>query len=318
VRRQPVSLQEVVRDAIESASPYISSKRLAVEVSVPDRPVHALGDKVRLTQVLLNVLSNAAKFTSPGGRVDIRLEPCGDGRARLTVTDDGCGIAPELLEKIFEPYVQLSGHGEGSASGLGLGLSVARRLMELHGGSIRAESTGRGSGSRFVLEVPIHRATSTETTGASTATSERPSSTLPLRVLVVDDSRDAAESLAMLVGLAGHDVLTAYDGESAVLAGEGYQPDVVFLDIGMPGLDGFATAQKIREQSWGRDILVYALTGYGQHGLQSRISRPDASFDRRFVKPIDPEVLARLLGEARAVRSGVDEAASMAGSTPHA
>lgn len=301
MRRQPVTLQEVVHDATEAAGPYVSSKHLDVQLVVPAQPVHAIGDKVRLTQVLLNLLANAAKFTAIGGHIEVRLEPLEHGRARITVTDDGCGIAPELLEKVFEPYVQVSGQGDSTATGLGLGLSVARRLVDLHGGSIRAESDGHGAGSRFILELPIVAAPAVR---AQTAVASAPAATpsTALRVLVVDDSRDAAESLAMLVRLAGHDVLTAYDGRSAVRLGADYRPDLVFLDIGMPGFDGFSTAQLLREQSWGRDVLVCALTGYGQHGLESRIG-PDARFDRRFVKPMDPAALSRLLHEATTART---------------
>lgn len=300
VRRQPVTLQEVVRDATEGIHPLVSSKQLAVQVAVPEPPVVAIGDKVRLTQVLLNLLSNAAKFTAAGGRIDVRLQPLEHGRARITVVDDGCGIAPELLEKVFEPYVQAGGQGDGTATGLGLGLSVARRLVELHGGSIRAESEGHGKGSRFILELPTVPAAAVPAPTAVPSATTTPSTAL--RVLVVDDSRDAAESLAMLVRLAGHDALTAYDGRSAVRLGSDYRPDVVFLDIGMPGFDGFSTAKLLREQAWGRDVLVCALTGYGQHGLESRVG-PDARFDRRFVKPMDPAALSRLLHEATTTRS---------------
>jgi PAS domain S-box-containing protein len=306
VRRQPLSLQEVVRDAAEGIHPHVTSKRLAVEVVMPEEPVFAVGDKVRLTQVLLNLLSNAAKFTAPGGHIDVRLQALEPGRARITVVDDGCGIAPELLEKVFEPYVQAGGQGDGTSTGLGLGLSVARRLVELHGGSIRAESAGHGAGSRFILELPTVPAAAVPAPApVSGAAPTMPSTAL--RVLVVDDSRDAAESLAMLVRLAGHEALTAYDGRSAVRLGSDYRPDVVFLDIGMPGFDGFSTAQLLREQDWGRDVLVCALTGYGQHGLESRIG-PDARFDRRFVKPMDPAALNRLLHEATSTRARHDAA----------
>jgi PAS domain S-box-containing protein len=308
VRRQPLALQEVVRDAIEAANPYLTSKKLAIQVAVPEQPVYANGDRVRLTQVLLNLLSNAAKFTSPGGRVAVSLETITGKvgpRARVVVTDNGCGIASDQLEKIFEPYVQVSGQSDGSIGGLGLGLSVARRLVDLHRGSIRAESDGRGTGSRFIIEIPQGQLAASETR-PSVAVEGEQAQEPALRVLIVDDSRDAAESLAMLVRLAGHDVHTAYDGESALGIGRTYRPDVVFLDIGMPGIDGYTTARRIREQDWGRSVLICALTGYGQHGMESRVAGSDSRFDRRFVKPIDPGVVSRLLREAKPVQERRD------------
>jgi PAS domain S-box-containing protein len=313
VRRQPIALQEVVRDAIEAANPYLLSKHLEVVVAVPEQPVYTNGDRVRLTQVLLNLLSNAAKFTPQGGRVEVSLEPAtvdGASIARLTVRDNGCGIAQDQLEKIFEPYVQVSSHAYGSAGGLGLGLSVARRLIDLHHGTIRAESDGKGSGSRFILEIPRGQGAKVEAQANGPGAGEAVP-TSGMRVLIVDDSHDAAESLAMLVRLSGHDVLTAYDGESALAVGRTYRPDVVFLDIGMPGLDGYSTARKIREQDWGRSIMICALTGYGQHGLESRVGT-DGRFDRRFVKPIDPGAISRLLREAKPGKAAAGPPASRA------
>jgi PAS domain S-box-containing protein len=299
VRREPVPLSEIVNDAIDAARPYLSTRRLRLEVALPEQVVYVEADKVRLTQVLLNLLSNASKFTPREGLVRVvveRLPPAGQpDSVRVTVTDTGCGIEPSQLETIFEPYVQLGAAGETPASGLGLGLSVARRLVELHGGTIRAESTGAGQGCRFVVELPTCPA-AVATVDATAATVQTEAADR-VRVLIVDDNRDAAESLAMLVRLSGHDVRTVHDGNEALAVGETFGPDIVFLDIGMPVLDGYATARSWRASRWGHGSKLYALTGYGQGEDRQRRSR-DAGFDDHFVKPIDPDRVLKLLQHA--------------------
>jgi PAS domain S-box-containing protein len=309
IRREPLALEDVVRNAIEAASPYVTARQLTLDVTFPDAPVFVDGDKVRLTQVLLNLLTNAAKFTPHAGTVSVTIEAHapsnGQPRVRVTVADTGRGIDRELLEKIFDPYVQVGGAVDGASSGLGLGLSVARRLMHLHGGSIHAESDGSGRGSRFVLELPVYAAAVEE---AACAAVTEPTPAQPegkLRVLVADDTRDAAESLAMLLQLSGHDVQVAYDGVQALSLGSAFQPHVVFLDIGMPVMDGYVTAQRIRAEEWGRNVTLFALTGYGQDDQRIR-KAADVGFDRHFVKPIDPDVIAQVLTQALAGRAPED------------
>jgi PAS domain S-box-containing protein len=309
IRRQPVRLDEVVGNAIEAANPYVTQRRLKLDVTRPDVPVIVDGDKVRLTQVLLNLLTNAAKFTPQAGTVSVIIESAvgADGpRARVTVTDTGRGIEADLLEKIFDPYVQVGGAIDGAAGGLGLGLSVARRLMHLHGGSIHAESDGSGHGSRFVLELPVCTATVEETEPAFAHPPLRHEER-KLRVLVADDTRDAADSLAMLLNMSGHEARTVYDGAQALAVGREFRPDVVFLDIGMPVMDGYAAAQRIRAEEWGRAVTLYALTGYGHDN--DRLKRSvDVGFDRHFVKPIDPDVVSQVLEQALAHRARKDRA----------
>lgn len=304
VRREPTPIVEIVHDALDAASPYLVLRDQRVQLDVPGAAIHVACDKVRLAQVLLNLLSNAAKFSPRGGAVGLRVEStevAGKPIARITVTDQGCGIEPGKLETIFEPYVQLGSPGASNAGGLGLGLSVARRLVELHSGTIRAESEGPGHGSRFVLELPTCAPPGERPRSGRAA--DEPSAAAGLRVLIVDDSRDAAESLAMLVRLSGHEAHTVHDGASALAAGEELRPDVVFLDIGMPVLDGYATARKLRQHGWGRAVRLYALTGYGQD--QDRQRTREAGFDRHFVKPIDPEVIDDLLAGGRGSRGGI-------------
>ena len=311
IRRQPVRLDEVVRNAIEAASPYVTQRQLKLNVTFPDLPVSVDGDKVRLTQVLLNLLTNAAKFTPQAGTVSVCVEApvhaAGQSRARVIVTDTGRGIDRELLEKIFDPYVQVGGASDGASGGLGLGLSVARRLMHLHGGSIHAESDGSGRGSRFVLQFPVCT-TATEAPEQRLVAQPAPAQhNGRLRVLVADDTRDAADSLAMLLKLSGHDTRTVYDGAQALQVGREFRPDVVFLDIGMPVMDGYAAAQRIRAEDWGRAVTLYALTGYGHENDRLRKSA-DVGFDRHFVKPIDPDLVSQILAQALTQRGNTGRA----------
>ena len=310
IRRQPVRLDEVVRNAIEAANPYVTKRGLKLDVTLPEVPVRVDGDKVRLTQVLLNLLTNAAKFTPQSGTVSVIVEGAAAGAdvpcARVTVTDTGRGIEADLLEKIFDPYVQVGAATDGAAGGLGLGLSVARRLMHLHGGSIHAESAGSGRGSRFVLELPVCTASVEETQPEVAHPAPRQHGG-KLRVLVADDTRDAADSLAMLLNMSGHEARAVYDGAQALAVGRQFRPDVVFLDIGMPVMDGYAAAQCIRAEEWGRTVTLYALTGYGHDNDRLKKS-VDVGFDRHFVKPIDPDVVSQVLEQALAHRARKDRA----------
>jgi len=298
LRRQPVELAGIIRDAIEAAQPYLRGKQHALEVSIPDDPVVVDADPVRLAQVLLNLLSNAAKFTGDGGRIGISLErrhaPNGADAARIRVSDNGVGVAPELLDRIFEPYVQLGTPEANEAGGLGLGLSVARRLIALHGGSIRAESGGRGHGTTLTIELPVCDAP-VQAQARSQAAASAP--TRSLRILVADDSVDAAQSLAMLLRLYGHETRIAQNGHEALDVADEFRPDIAVLDIDMPSLDGYQCARALREREWARDLVLYALTGWGQADDRRRAS--EAGFDSHFVKPVGPEDLARAIDAHR-------------------
>jgi CheY-like chemotaxis protein len=251
---------------------------------------------LRLAQVIANLLNNAAKYTPPGGH--IVLEGGRDGpTARVTVTDDGLGIPPEMVPRIFDLFTQVEGHPERAQGGLGIGLTIARRLAELHGGRLEAHSEGTGRGSRFVLELPAcgapgevlapARAEPPPAPRASTAASR------PRHVLVADDDPDTGESLGHFLRLAGNPTTVVRDGLQALRAAEVLHPDVALLDLGMPGLSGYEVARRLRAQDWGRAMLLIAVTGRGQPADLMRTQA--AGFDHHVVKPLEPEELEALL-----------------------
>jgi nitrogen-specific signal transduction histidine kinase len=252
LRREPVELATVIRNAIEAAQPYLHGKRQTLDLALPDERIFAHADAVRLVQVFLNLLSNAAKFTAEGGRIAITLErvrhASGEEVARIRVADNGVGIARELLDRIFDAYMQVAPPGEGGGTGLGLGLSVARRLVALHGGSIRADSDGPGRGTTFTVELA---ACAPPATAVAPAVSVEETRAPKLRILVADDSEDSAQSLAMVLRLVGHDTRIAHDGHEALAVADDFRPDVAVLDIDMPSLDGYETARALRQRPWG-------------------------------------------------------------------
>ena len=284
-----------------SAQPLIDQRRHQLQVSLPVEPVFLLGDAARLEQVLVNLLTNAAKYTDEGGRIRLSVEPervaevvtnGANGAAAavpmvvIRVRDTGMGIAPELLPHIFDLFTQADRSLDRSQGGLGIGLCLVQRLVELHGGTVEAHSV-LGQGSEFVVRLPVVQPTlpTVPTVSRPVLHTASPSANASksCRVLVVDDNVDAAQSLAMLLELTGHEVRLAYDGPSALEAVMQYQPDVVLLDIGLPGLDGFEVAQQIRRQAALGNIVLVALTGYGQ-GADRRLAK-DAGFDYHLVKP---------------------------------
>jgi CheY-like chemotaxis protein len=247
---------------------------------------------VRLAQVLSNLLSNAAKYTPEGGRIALKAERRGDD-VEVCVSDNGHGIPRERLDSIFEMFTQLESPLANRAAGLGIGLSLAKGLVALHHGTIEALSEGPGHGSEFRVRLP---AGATRAEDSVTATNEPP---IPAKrkMLVVDDNRDAASSLAMFLQLSGHDVRVAHDGETAIeLAGE-FRPQTIFLDLGMPGTDGYEVCRHIRNAPWGKNMRLIAITGWGQD--EDRRKSATAGFDMHLVKPVDPETLAEILRDQR-------------------
>jgi signal transduction histidine kinase len=291
LRSEPVNLADVVARAVETNRPLLDSRGVHLTLDVPSIPIVVRGDLTRLAQAVGNVINNAAKFTDAGGSVDIRI--VGDAQtARIVVRDTGIGIPADMLGRIFDLFVQVSRGRSGSHGGLGLGLALVRRLVELHGGSVMAASGGQDRGSEITISLPaVHQPMEVVTAPVTRGTMRR--TITPRRVLVVDDNRDAAESLAQLLEIQGHDVRLAYDGEEALEVAAEFLADVVLLDLGMPNLDGFATAERMREQPWGQRLLLIAVTGWGQP--QDRQNTSKAGFDLHLVKPVDESDVANAL-----------------------
>jgi signal transduction histidine kinase/CheY-like chemotaxis protein len=277
----PIDIADVVRKGVEIAAPLVEERRHVLSVSVP-RGLLVEGDEVRLAQVVANLLTNAAKYTPPGGRIDVRAARAADG-VELVVRDNGIGIAPELLPRVFDLFVQGRRGLDRSEGGLGIGLTIVRRLVEMHHGKISVASAGVGRGTEVTVRLPTAKPRGDERTVPSTAPAAAPARQL---VLVVDDNTDAADLLAELLAQAGHDVIVAYDGEAALELARGKPCDVAILDLGLPGMDGFEVARHLRTRPDGGPTL-FALSGYGLENDRRRTAQ--AGFARRFVKPVDPD-----------------------------
>jgi CheY-like chemotaxis protein len=276
---------------VETARPAIEAARHNFRIELPPEAIEVDGDFVRLAQVISNLLGNAAKYTDPGGDISLEAQYRGS-EALIRVRDNGIGIEPDMLPRIFDMFAQVPSSQRRSQGGLGIGLALARALVELHGGRLEAKSAGRGKGSEFTVYLPVGRLHRNPT--ATPGSSFDP---LPLaqrrRVLIVDDNVDAAETLQMVVVTMGHEAETVHDGPAALDAARSKRPDLVLLDISMPGMDGFTVARELRREPKLRDVRVVALTGYGQQDDRRR-SR-EAGFDDHLVKPVSPEDLKRLL-----------------------
>ncbi|MGE0124638.1 MAG: PAS domain S-box protein [Vicinamibacterales bacterium] len=293
LRRARVALQPIIAEAIETVQPLLTRLGHRLDTTVPPAPLYVEGDAGRLAQVIGNLLSNAAKFTDRGG--DIRLSLAGDGDdAVIRVADTGIGIAPGQLETVFDLFVQGDTSLERSRDGLGIGLTLVKTLVELHGGTVQAHSDGPGRGSVFTVRLALSPAeVGAEERIPPPATSGAPSR----RVLIVDDSADTAESLAMLLTFAGHETHLAHDGLEAVGAAERVRPDVVLMDVGLPGLNGYEACRRIREQAWGAATVLVAITGWGDE--RAREETRAAGFDLHLVKPVDHDALLRFVASAR-------------------
>jgi PAS domain S-box-containing protein len=288
LRRQPTELATVIAHAVETCRPVIDRRGHQLSVTLPDEPVWLDADLTRLAQVFANLLHNAAKYTEPGGRIRLAARREGSD-AVVVVRDTGIGISQDMLGRIFDLFSQADRSPERSGGGLGIGLSLVRRLVELHGGSVRAASDGPGRGSEFEVRLPIRLSElvqpSSESDTMRAGTSRR--------ILIVDDNQDAATSLARILELLGHETRVAFDGVEALEAAEAFEPDVAILDIGMPGLNGYDVCRRMRERPWASATSFIALTGWGQEQDKRRAS--EAGFAFHLVKPVDSGELDRLL-----------------------
>jgi signal transduction histidine kinase/CheY-like chemotaxis protein len=286
LRRRKTDLEAILSAAVETARPLIDARHHQLVKDVPD-DLHVFCDSLRLAQVLANLLTNAAKYTPPGGTIRVTAALAG-GDLVMSVTDSGIGIAAEDLPRVFGMFAQVRAAEEHAAGGLGIGLALARGIVELHGGRIEAWSAGPGQGSRFTVTVPG------ASRGPLQRNERRVQSAPDGAALVADDNRDAAETLAIILRLEGHDVELAHDGAAALQSFAARRPDVALLDIGMPRADGYEVARRIRADPAGVDVKLIAITGWAQEADKAR-SR-DAGFDHHLTKPIEPSLLIELLG----------------------
>jgi CheY-like chemotaxis protein len=293
LQKEIVELAPVIQQAAETCQPLAQSAGVDVNVSLPSTPIFLHADSVRLSQIFSNLLNNACKYTHAGGSVRVSAETQGNA-VSVSVKDTGIGIPRDKLVGIFDMFSQIDQSLERSQGGLGIGLTSVKSLVELHGGSIEARSEGPGQGSEFVVSLPIARDGQQRPQPQS---SEEVAQGPSRRVLIVDDNPDSAASLGILLKITGHETQIAYDGLEAVAAAERFAPEIVLLDIGLPKLNGYEACRRIRQEPWGREMTLVALTGWGQEGDLNR-SR-EAGFDYHLVKPVDFAKLTKVLAEGK-------------------
>jgi len=292
LRREQVDLNAILDAAVETSRPLIEQRGHELILKAPAKPIHMDGDLVRLAQVISNLLNNAAKYTERGGRIWLTASRKGD-EAIIRVRDTGIGIPAEVLPNIFEMFNQAD-RSAGGPGGLGIGLTLVKRLVEMHGGTIHAQSEGRGKGSEFVMRVPLTSSRAALPHVRQRTVGKRTTEKCePIRILVVDDNEDSAESLGMLMKVLGNEVRVAHDGPAAIDLANEFEPRVILLDIGLPTLNGYETAKQIRQQPWGSQAVLIAVTGWGETVDRQRSKK--AGFDHHLVKPVDPDVLTNLL-----------------------
>jgi CheY-like chemotaxis protein len=305
LRKTLTELAEVVGSAVETARPAIDQMRHTLRLQLPERPLRFEADPLRVAQVLANLLTNAAKYTPAGGRIDLRALLDG-GDVLIEVSDNGIGIEPDSMAEMFRMFSQVHGArgsstdgAAGLASGLGIGLALSKGLVELHGGSIAASSPGPGQGSTFSVRLPALEAAQAAGVSPQVAHDMPSPNLMPRKVLIADDNRDAADTLAALLGLDGHQTELRFDGDDALAAYSAFDPDVCLFDIGMPGRSGYELARAIRQLPGGHRPLLVAITGWGQES--DRQQALEAGFDHHLTKPVNPQQLAAVI--ARVSRS---------------
>jgi len=294
LRRERLDVATVLKSAVEASTALIERSRHQLKVTYPAGPLYVDGDVTRLTQVLANLLDNAAKYTDPGGQIWLSADREGEA-AVISVKDSGIGIPSEMLPKVFDMFTQAGMSLDRSQGGLGVGLALVERLVKLHGGSVSAHSAGAGKGSQFTIRLPLSQA---QKAPAPERREDGLQTAARSRILVVDDNVDSVESLAMLLAMMGHEVQTANDAEGAVAVAETFRPDVAILDIGLPRVNGYELAKQIRERPWAKDLVLVALTGWGQETHRRRSA--ESGFNHHLTKPVEFDVLQQILSAADA------------------
>lgn len=294
LRKEDLHLSEIINGAVESCRPLMNERGHIFTLNMPTEPVYLSGDKIRLTQAIMNLLNNAAKYTPRSGRIGLSVE-CDGYEICIRVTDTGIGIAAEDLNRVFDLFFQADRSFARSEGGLGLGLTLVNRLVAIHGGSVAVESAGLNQGSEFIVRLPVIGSPSPASRDVERIYSAKPQIAGQRRVLVADDFPESAQLLARLLRQDGNDVRVALDGLEAVDTAAQFHPDIVLLDIAMPKLNGYEAANKIRQQPWGKNIILIALTGWGQQ--QDRRRTKEAGFDVHLTKPVNYQAIAKLLND---------------------
>jgi PAS domain S-box-containing protein len=294
LRKERVELKVVVDAAVETTRSAVEAAGHELTVALPDGPLALDADPTRLVQVLTNLLNNAAKYTPPGGRIVVSVGRDAES-AVVRVADTGVGIPADMLPKVFEMFTQVGASIDRSQGGLGIGLTLVKRLVEMHGGTVRADSPGPGRGTTFTVRLPLAAGPAAGEPRTAGVAGDGPAGPSP--ILVVDDNRDAAETLGMLLEMRGHEVRTAQDGPEALAVLGGFRPQLILLDLGLPGMSGYEVARRVRESAALRGVTLAALTGWGQE--EDRRRTREAGFDHHLVKPVDPAALERILAQLR-------------------
>jgi signal transduction histidine kinase len=292
--RERVEVATLITRAVETIQPLMQERGHELILHISPEPLRVNGDPTRLTQALGNVLGNAAKYTDRGGRIELHCSRQ-DADVEIRIRDNGVGIPAELLPRIFDLFTQLDRRSDYSSTGLGIGLALVRRMVEMHGGSVTAHSAGAGAGSEFVLRLPLLAGTLAHREDSAEVRDSRDGPAVSRRILLADDNADALESLATVLRLRGHEVYSAPNGAIALETAARHVPEVALLDIGMPQLDGYEVARRIRAQEWGKAVTLVALTGWGQEADRRRSQ--EAGFDTHLVKPLDLDKLTALLAQ---------------------
>jgi CheY-like chemotaxis protein len=300
LRKDYVDLLTLVSSAVETARPLIDAKNHSLTVNLPPEPLELEVDPLRLSQALSNLLTNAAKYTDAQGHITLTATQDEQGLL-IRVTDNGIGIEPTVIKGLFEMFSQIDSAIDRAEGGLGIGLALVRGLVALHGGTVQAASAGLGQGSEFTIRLPRQVVVEPQDGGAGVHEAVSVPSGLYCKIVVADDNRDAADSLKMLLQLAGHEVFVAYNGQQALDLGARERPQAFVLDVGMPDLTGYEVARRIRQQAWGRGVLLLAVTGWGQDDDKEQAKA--AGFDFHFTKPVNPQEVEERVAAFLALRA---------------